>query len=285
MSKRLLLSIDGQVGPLNSVQGGYVTGEVVRERPGPGPFVKKHLATIRYEDVVITAGFALPGAFYDWISATWDGHWPSRAVSIIETAPGDSEERQYLDARIVETIVPALDGSAGDAGYLTVRIAPERVLVADPSGGAVRDHSKQSGKRWHVSDFRLEIDGLDCTNVRRIDSFAVRSAPTADDTGDHREPQKQPGVLDFPDLSITIARTSARSWLDWHDDFVVKGNNGQAREKSGSLVLLSRKKKCEVARVDLFNLGVYRVAPDRSGDVTARLYCERMEFRAEARPR
>ena len=152
------------------------------------------------------------------------------------------------------------------------------------SGGAVRDHSKQSGKRWHVSDFRLEIDGLDCTNVRRIDSFAVRSAPTADDTGDHREPQKQPGVLDFPDLSITIARTSARSWLDWHDDFVVKGNNGQAREKSGSLVLLSRKKR-EVARVDLFNLGVYRVAPDRSGDVTARLYCERMEFRAEARPR
>jgi hypothetical protein len=85
-------------------------------------------------------------------------------------------------------------------------------------------------------------------------------------------------VLDFPDLSISLAQSSARSWVDWHDDFVVKGNNGDAREKTGSLVLLSPKRKRELARINLFNLGVYRVAPGRVGELTARLYCERMEF-------
>ncbi|MDQ3813127.1 MAG: hypothetical protein M3347_04150, partial [Armatimonadota bacterium] len=75
------------------------------------------------------------------------------------------------------------------------------------------------------------------------------------------------------------------TWLDWHEDFVVKGNNDQTREKIGTLIFLSPNQQTELARLNFFNLGIFRIAPDKSEAhadairrATVELYCERMEF-------
>ena len=73
--------------------------------------------------------------------------------------------------------------------------------------------------------------------------------------------------------------------MTWFEDFVVKGNNGDANEKSGALLFLAPDLKAELARITLHNLGIFALRRDRQGAgtdaiqrVTAELYCERMEL-------
>ena len=73
--------------------------------------------------------------------------------------------------------------------------------------------------------------------------------------------------------------------VQWHEDFVIKGKNDKAAEKKGALILLDPSLKTELARINLFNLGIYRLASQASAAgaesiarLTAELYCERMEL-------
>jgi hypothetical protein len=65
---------------------------------------------------------------------------------------------------------------------------------------------------------------------------------------------------------------------------VVQGENSEADEKNGSIVLLATDMKTEICRVDLFNVGIFalrrRFQPeqDEVPKLTAELYCERMQF-------
>jgi hypothetical protein len=69
---------------------------------------------------------------------------------------------------------------------------------------------------------------------------------------------------------------------------VVNGNNGDANEKSGELVLLAFDRKTEFARIKLHNLGICALRrrhvanDDAVKKVTAELYCERMELQVGA---
>jgi hypothetical protein len=126
----------------------------------------------------------------------------------------------------------------------------------------------------------LELDGLDCTRVSRIDSFTVKQ-PFRIGKGDVREP----GLLSFPNLSVTLSEQSAKTWQAWFTNFVLEGNNADSQEKTGRLTVLSPDLTKALARIDLFNVGIFRLAlaPERAGGdlvrrVVAGLYCERMDF-------
>ena len=140
-------------------------------------------------------------------------------------------------------------------------------------------------KQFVASNFRLEIDGLDCTKVSKIDSFTVKQSVQTDDIGDKRDYQKEPGKLEFPNLRITIAEAAAKTWIEWHEDFVIKGNCGDDQEKSGAIVFLSPNRQKELGRIVLHHLGIFalRRQPATAGAetiarVVAELYCERMEL-------
>jgi hypothetical protein len=72
------------------------------------------------------------------------------------------------------------------------------------------------------------------------------------------------------------------TWAGWHQDFVVDGHNGAANERTGSIQLLAPDLATQLARIDLFGLGIHRL--DQEDDVPANqiaryvadLYCEQM---------
>jgi hypothetical protein len=135
-----------------------------------------------------------------------------------------------------------------------------------------------------AANFRLEIPGLDCTHVSRIESFTVKRKLVKVSSGGGGTPQLAPGRLEIPNLRITLSELGIKDWLNWADDFIVKGNNSNAKEKTGTLSLLSANLKTELARVKFFNLGICRLAPEKTGAnairrFVAELYCEQMEFK------
>jgi phage tail-like protein len=279
--------LDGvETGFLKSVEGGNATAEVVSEAVNSSsPFVKKHLGAIRYEPFVVRFGVPMDKSLFAWIDASWKKNYVRKngAVVTTDTNREPVSQQEFFNALITEVTIPGLDGSSKEPGYLTVKLAPEYTRVSKASGKAASATTKQ--KTWIPSNFTVAIDGLDCTRITAVESFTVKQSLATDDIGDRRDYKKEPGQLEFPNLSFTMGQKSAKSWNEWFDSFVVKGNNDEGNEKKGSISFMSSDGTDELLRIDLFNLGIFWIAPDKMEanseslrTVTARLYCERMEL-------
>jgi hypothetical protein len=276
-----ILHIDGMMcGLVKSPEGGGGFADVIEEPP-LRRLVKKHVSQPRWEDLELQVDLSQSDRVYNWIAASWRGEVQARTVLIttVDSERNVIRRREFSSALITETTVPALDGASKDAGFLTLKLAPGAARTL-PSGGTFSLPAVV--RRWLRSAFRLDLPGLDCTRVTKIDSFTVKQTFTSAN-GDVREP----GPLSFPNLTVTLSERSAETWQSWFNNFVLEGNNADTQEKRGSLTLLTPDLEQALATIDLFNVGIFRLAPEpeREGDdlatrrVVAGLYCERMDFR------
>jgi hypothetical protein len=284
-----LLQLDGvNVGFLRSVEGGDAYGEVVTESAGGTYFQKKHIGSVRYSDVEMELGWSLTKPIYEWIAASWEMNYARKDGKLValDYNMTATSEREFFNALITETTIPACDAASKEPAYLTVRFQPEYTRSKKPSTRrfAATAFGKDA-RMWLPSNFRLEIPGLDCSKVSRVDSFTVKQPVQQEAIGDGRDYALEPGRIVFPDLKITLPERSVESWAAWHQDFVVNGRNDEGHEKGGRLVFLSADRKQELADVTFFNLGIYSLKKesDQAGAdairrYTAALYCEKMEL-------
>ena len=278
-------NLDGvKCGFVKAVDGGAISAEVIEEKGQADLFTKKHIGQPKYEDLALTIGFEMVPNVYDWIASSWQRRYARKDGSIVVTDVSlqARSERQFFHALISEVTIPALDAASKDAAFLTVKFSPEYTREVKAAGKLIAP-KPAAQKRFVASNFRLEIDGLDCSKVSKIDSFTVKQTVTTDDIGDARDIQKEPGPPEFPNLRITLAEAGAETWTAWFDDFVIKGNNSEDAEKKGAVVFLSPDRKTELGRVVLHNLGIFGLrhqsaAGDAVSRVVADLYCEQMEL-------
>jgi hypothetical protein len=281
-SERIMLRLNGvDAGLLRSVDGGRITADVIVGTGSKG-FRPKQLGPPRIEPFTVECDLSMDQAIYDWIALSWTDVDARRDGSILEADHSFNvrTERQFRDALISEVTISELDISlTKETAYLAVKFQPDLIKLTNGQG---KLSGRAAAMNWHKKDFRLEIAGLDCTKVSRIDPFTVKRIAT------------EPGI-DFPSLKITLPEASAQTWNEWHQDFVINGNNSDAYERSGALVFLASNGVAELGRINLFNLGIFKIGPN--GDVSARqhpanihlltaeLYCERMDFqRGEVTP-
>ena len=275
-------------GYLKSVDGGAISGEIVNEPAGQTYFVKKHIGQPKYEDISVQFGFSMGTPVFKWIAESWNGNYEKKSGKVItldhQFAP--KSEKQFTNAVISETTFPACDSTSKQPAYITLTISPEHmqnVITTDTQNIGV--YGKDEQKIWLPSNFRLSIDGLDCTRVNKIDSFTVKQTHVVDDIGDARDNAKVPGKINFPNLKITLAESTAANWAAWLESFVIQGNNDESQEKNGTLIFLGSNQQTELLRINFFNLGIHRLVADKAEAnadqikrVTAELYCERMEI-------
>lgn len=288
VSGNFMFELDGvKCGFIKSIDGGGITAEVINEPSGPNYYVKKHIGQPKYEDITMQIGFSMTKAVYEWIQSSWQMNYQRKNGAIVacDHKLDAKSRRDFFNALVTETAIPACDGSSKEPAYLTLKFAPEHTRFAKASGKAAGEYGKAEQKIWLPSNFRLEIDGLDCSKVNKVDSFTIKQSTVTDDIGDARDYAKEPGKLEFPNLKVSFAEVTAQSWIDWHENFVIKGNNSEAQEKNGALIFLSPNREKELGRVNFFNLGIFKIAPDKAEAnadqikrVSAELYCERMEI-------
>lgn len=278
-----------EAGYLKSVEGGAITAEVIEE-PLPGSFTSKRPGEPRFEPFRIQFGLgAIHPSVSDWISASWNQDNQRKDGSIIaaDFQQVARSRREFFGAVITETTLPACDAAGKEPAYLTLKFAPEYTRRTKASGRVAGDFGRAEQKAWLPSNFRLTIDGLDCTRVVRIESFTVKAIQPREAAGQERDYHLEPGRVEFPHLKITMPAAGSQTWQDWFESFVIKGVNASQNEKSGTLEFLSPNRKEVLATVEFTGLGIFRLeasAPhdnaDQIGRVTAELYCERMKWAA-----
>lgn len=292
--QRLMLTLAGVAcGFVEAVDGGGIVADVVEEKVGSSPGVtSKAVGSVAYEPLTVDVGFGLAHDVYDWIAATWSGMFTPKECSIT-TADAQLNakwEQQCHNARLTGVTLGPVDATSKDVLRLSLEITAERVQDAPASGTVAAAAATVKPKQLLAAHFRLELDGVDCTGVRRIDPFTVQLQVVEDTTGTLREPGLVPAKLAFPNLAITLNdNAAAASWWSWATDFLVNGNSSSAKEKNGAIVFLAPDLKTELARVQLHGVGICGLRHGRRAanaeavpTLIAELYCEAMTLQLGA---
>ena len=282
-----MVELDGTAaGFVESVDGGDVFSDVVVEKVGADGIAHKHLAGVRFDDLALVAGANMSKAFFEWIASTLDRKHTRKdgAVSFQDYTGSEKERLTWQDGILSEIGFPAVDASSKDSAHLAVTVRPE--VTQHKKGSGLKSQVKAEPKqgKWLASNFRLTIDGVDCTRVRSVDGLTVVQTAAPHAIGETRV-EVEPSTLQIPNVVVTVAEAHAGDFLAWHDDFVVKGNNGQDREKEGKLEFLSANRQDVLFTLSLHGLGIFRIGrvKETSGtaavaSVEAHMYCESMSF-------
>jgi hypothetical protein len=268
---RQVLELDGATTALHSVAGGAVRGEVVRT-PSDGGRAGKRIGAVRYEPFTIGVALPLVTGLGDWVASFFVGGAVAKSgsVSSIDGQGATVFARRFTGALITEITIPALDGASKDSARLAVTIAPGH--LENRSGDAAKLPAAPSPqKTWLASNFRLELKGVPTKRVDRIEPLSVRTTEAAG--------------TDVGDLRVRFAAVDVAPWLDWFHEFVVGGDNGPDRERSGTLELLSST-GAVLATIDLEGVGIFSLTPaeqDPGTDAPARwraeMYVQRARYR------
>jgi hypothetical protein len=282
------LELDGATAFVQSFEGGDAQAEVVEETLGPDAcFVSKHLAVAEYEEIAITCGTGMTAGFYAWLQSSLGCQAVRKDGAIVGTDFRSIERsrRTFTGGLLTEIGFPAGDAEAKDVSHMTVRFSPEVTRRVQGSGRPVVPcGALKVQKKWLASNFRLTIDGLDCTKVSKVDALTIKQKVVENPVGQPRDPGQEQRRIEFPNLVVTLPESAAQSFFDWHEDFVIKGNNSSEEEKNGKLEYLAPNLSEVLFTLDFHNLGIFKLASEtvEAGDqiprVRAEMYCEQMTF-------
>ena len=133
-------------------------------------------------------------------------------------------------------------------------------------------------RRWLSSDFRLQIDGVDCSGVSRVEPIHIQV---------HVAENLAAGsaFLEIDNVVLTVAASHSQDFRYWHDDFVIQGNNAENKEKSGALDLLTPNLNDSFFTLLFNHLGILRCRQEKSPDVgkiasiRVEMYCEEITLK------
>lgn len=285
------LELDGQlVGYVSSVEGGHATSDVISEKVGSDHIVHKHIAGVKYEDITINCGTGMSKGFYQWVKDSFAGAYSRRngAIVVSDFNYKQVSRLEFTNALVAEIGLPALDAGSKDAAKMIIKFTPQSTHFqsgSSASGTSSKYGGEASQKKWLPSNFRLRIDGLDCTRVNKIEALTVKQKVVENPVGELRDYRVEPAYLEVPNLVVTLPESNAKEFYDWHEEFVIKGNNGADKEKNGTLEYLTPDLKQAIFTLEFKHLGIFRLAPERveAGSenirrVKAEMYCQEMSF-------
>jgi hypothetical protein len=219
------------------VEGGDPIADVVKdEKLAGGGLIPQHVANVKRTDIIADVR---PNEFTDLIRDFLQEKYTAvdgRLVGVDLTLKPTSQVG-FSRAMLTGVDLPALDASSLESAYLTIHLTPE--AAQDQQPGSAAAGATAGAKASLVRDFSLTIPGLETKRVSRIEPLSISTKLTPDQIGVVRETTTQPGKLGWGFLTVTFSAADAPSWMAWRDDFLIKGNNTSAAEKSLVLTLLS----------------------------------------------
>jgi hypothetical protein len=285
---RFVLDVDGwRVGFLKKFSGLAMEADIVSHDMGPQILQKKNVANIKWTPMKATVGIGMGKGMYDWIKSAFDMNYLTKNATFTAGDFNYKAQSQItaMNGLITGVTVPALSGDSKEAAYFDIEADFEQVRHAKGGGEDIRGNIGVKQKAWLCSNFRVEIDGLPCDRVAKVDSFTWKCSVTQDQVGIFREPTKHPAKVIVPDLKLSISYADHDAWAKKAEDWFVKGKHLEGDELGGRIVFLDPNMKDELGEITLHNLGLKKFSDEDSTAndekikrFSVELYCEKMDF-------
>jgi hypothetical protein len=263
-------------GYCKSLKGGSARSEVVNEKLGPDHVVRKHIAGVKYEPIVAQI---TPGTFTELFACLRAGTRVNGTVTTLSYDLKPAAKRQFQNALVTRFALPVLDGASKEPAYTTIALEAEVVRTVPPDGAAP---TSEKQKVFLPANFRVTIAGVETKRVSKVEGLDVGCKAVQNSVGELRDYTKEPASCEFANLKIQLSAADAKTWQDWADDFIVKGNNGQDKEKTLRVELLTVGTVPEVfLAVEAKGVGIFALDADvveanadNIARYTAELYAE-----------
>jgi hypothetical protein len=262
------LVIDGTIiGAITGFQGGNAVGTVITEVVGTAATVTKRISAVTYEDISFEIDAGANRVFWQWIQDTLlkKGTRKTGTIVSVDLDLKETERLNFVDAGITEIGFPALAAGAKTSAPLKIKLRPSTTTIVAGSGASIPAMPRAAGA-FIGGNFALSIPSLVTNKVVRIDPFVVKVAFVPIIPG--QPTPKGNGAVTLPSLSLSVAAPFT-DWKAWAQDFIVRGNNGPAAEKTGSLRLIATDLKTTLLSLDFTGLGIFRTSNDPTANTLA----------------
>jgi phage tail-like protein len=282
-----LIELDGKLaGRFFSFTGGTAETDVVTTM-GAGGKQGKHIANVRYQDIVMKCGTGMSQAFYDWVGGISGAVQRKHgAIMKIDKAGNILGRLEFVDAVVNSLTTPALKSGANDEAFLTVSIAPEYTSFKKGSGKAeLGVYVSDQSAKWSVGGFNFGIAGVSSRTtdqINSIGSLTIGRKIAHEFVGDR--PAHKVAATSFPNVTVSIPELHADEFFDWFEKFVQQGNISD--ERNGYINFLGPNGGKEYFSLSCRNMGIVQLkteTPLRTGSqapVKIELYSEQITFSA-----
>jgi hypothetical protein len=282
------LELDGMpMGPLTSFEGGLPFAELVALSVGANAEQQKRIGPVKYADITLTFGNGMAKPLYQWLQDTLAKKtYPKNgAIVFVDQNYNEIKRLVFGNALIKEITLPALAANEGKTNFFfTLRFSPEFTRPEPGKGGKVAQ-GFGAQKQLSVANYRLTMPGIDGQWVTKIELPSLKPKIDTERYGQQRIPTNTIAAMEFSNVVIEMPDNHAQGLGDWVNDFLVKGNNGQGKEKSATIELLDPSLKTILMTINLTNLGVLKLEAskveankDAARTIRASMYCQAMQF-------
>jgi hypothetical protein len=143
----------------------------------------------------IDVGFVL--VFHPWLMASLAGKKLALdgVVSAFDGQLNEQQRYEFTSASVTSFGIPTLDAASNTPGHMTLTLQAKSVTSAPGTGQPATVPEPELP--WRCSDFRLVIDKVNTSNVRRVDAIHVTI----------------PGP--FPKVNLLVPAIDVKQFLDW----------------------------------------------------------------------
>lgn len=275
-----VMVLDGVAFRVMLRKGGSGSGQVV-EIPMADGTIKKHLGTMSFEPLVVDV---TPGSPLDkWFQQQVTGGLIRKSGSLSGGTIPQGQELRFRDAILTSLVVPALVAPSTAAGFLRYTLLPEEII----SSTSTLSVSPVSQSSWSLSGFRMTMGDIETMQVVRIEPITAAFELSANNTGEQRIATTTLSKRTVSNLRLTLSlpdTETAPRLLAWYEEFVIKGYNGDDREKNFTLELLGSDAKATLAQLRGDGVGIIAVralpntGTSRVRQLQVDLYVERLSI-------
>jgi phage tail-like protein len=258
------------VGYVTQMDGGTFNSDVATDQNGNDQYVRKYASRPKYGDINIGIGMPNSMQLFGWVASTLQNNPQRHSGALIGfdnfSNRKERSRRTFSNALLSEITFPTLDASSNAAANIQLKIAPESLTYAAGfstfNAQQARDEDIKQ-KRWSCSNFGFRLDGFWGVGAQRnvrIDSFTVRHPTMENASGDRLESTKEPGRVEYPNLSITFGEQNMANWYSWYQQSVV---GGVVSRRTGAISWYAPDRVTELMRLELDGVGLLNLEIDR----------------------
>jgi hypothetical protein len=283
-----VLELDGNnvVGVIRSVDGGGVKSEIMTYQMGTNFDQWRQIGKPKYEDLKIEFGMSMSNEFYNWIKDFFGGVVVRRNGAILA---GDFHfqeraRREFQQALISEITFPKLDGSDKNPCHMTATLVPETLRFARGSSRNLETAiGKMTQKLWTSANFQFQLDGFEaaCRRVTKIDSFTIKQQIHEYHAGNLRDPQRVPGILEFPNIVFYVPEVDAEPFIKHYTKHGIEGTPQVAARHSGSITCIDNS-GADLCTVTIKGVDIASVAPEKQDATSEDIKLVKIELAVES---
>jgi len=210
------------------------------------------------------------GYFHSWLREFIAGQQSTRSgkIYLLTKNNREKEVRKFYDAIITEVKFPTLDRSSTKPGYLTIKVKTERERFAKVKN--VKHKLNTDPKLWQASNFRVEIGGLPCKHVSKVDGFTIKQTVVKDIS-----------AVELPKLTVKMVKHKHDwgAWENWYN--ATRGVKNTSGEMAGSITWLGPDMKTKLSAINISGVRLVSLRKIKGGRFfEAELSVNKMNFKS-----